>query len=299
MLPSISVVTPSFNQGRFIAKTIESVLGQNIPTLEYMVVDGGSTDETIEILKRYGTHLKWVSEKDNGQADAINKGIKATTGEIIGYLNSDDIYYPGALSAVLKFFEKYPEVDVVYGDADHIDLSGEILEPYYTEDWDYERLKDVCFLCQPSVFFRRRLIEKVGLFDSNLQYCMDYEYWLRLGAIAPFVRLNKKLAGSRMYDDNKTLGSRVAVHRELNNMLKKRLERVPEKWIYNYAHTVVDQKGYKRATPQQDFKYILVLIRVSVFSFLRWRKNVPVSAIGTMGKWAGVSFRNLIREYSK
>ena len=102
-----------------------------------------------------------------------------------------------------------------------------------------------------------------------------------------------------MYDDNKTLGARVAVHRELNNMLKKRLGRVPEKWIYNYAHAVVDQKGYKRATPQQDFKYILLLIGVSVISFFRWQQRVPVSAIRTMGKWAGASFRNLAQEYSK
>jgi glycosyltransferase involved in cell wall biosynthesis len=295
MLPSISVITPSYNQGRFIEQTIQSVLDQGVPNLEYFVVDGGSTDETLDILRKYDSRLRWTSEKDNGQADAINKGIKATKGEIIGYLNSDDIYYPGALSAVLTFFEKYPEMEGVYGDADHIDSDGAVIEPYYTEDWDYERFKEVCFLCQPSVFFRRRLIEKVGLFDSNLRYCMDYEYWLRLGAITPFVRLNKKLAGSRMYEDNKTLGSRVAVHWEMNHMLRVRLGKVPEKWIYNYAHAVVDQKGYKRITPLQDFKYVLALIGVSIISFFRWRQNVPLSAIRTMSKWALGSFRNVIQ----
>ena len=294
MIPSISVITPSYNQGRFIDQTIESVLSQNIPALEYIVMDGGSSDETVKILKRYEGRLRWVSEKDNGQADAINKGIKATKGEIIGYLNSDDIYYPGALAAVLAFFKKHPEVDVVYGDADHIDLNGAVIEPYYTEDWDYDRLKEVCFLCQPSVFFKRRLIKKAGLFDSGLRYCMDYEYWLRLGAITPFARLNKKLAGSRMYGENKTLGSRVSVHREMNDMLKMNLGKVPDRWIYNYAHALVDRKGYKRSNPVEDLRYVLLLVGFSIASFARWRQRLSINAMITMSKWVGASLRNVV-----
>ena len=294
MIPSISVITPSYNQGRFIDQTIESVLSQNIPGLEYIVMDGGSSDETVKILKRYEGRLRWVSENDNGQADAINKGIKATKGEIIGYLNSDDIYYPGALAAVLAFFKKHPEVDVVYGDADHIDLNGTMIEPYYTEDWDYDRLKEVCFLCQPSVFFKRRLIKEAGLFDSSLRYCMDYEYWLRLGAITPFARLNKKLAGSRMYGENKTLGSRVSVHREMNDMLKMNLGKVPDRWIYNYAHALVDRKGYKRRNPVEDLRYVLLLVGFSIASFARWRQRLPISAMITMSKWVGASLRNVV-----
>ena len=294
MIPSISVITPSYNQGRFIDQTIESVLSQNIPALEYIVMDGGSSDETVKILKRYEGRLRWVSEKDNGQADAINKGIKATKGEIIGYLNSDDIYYPGALAAVLAFFKKHPEVDVVYGDADHIDLNGTVIEPYYTEDWDYDRLKEVCFLCQPSVFFKRRLIKQAGLFDSSLRYCMDYEYWLRLGAITPFARLNKKLAGSRMYGENKTLGSRVSVHREMNDMLKMNLGKVPDRWIYNYAHALVDRKGYKRSNPVEDLRYVLLLVGFSIASFARWRQRLPINAMITMSKWVGASLRNVV-----
>ena len=294
MIPSISVITPSYNQGRFIDQTIESVLSQNIPALEYIVMDGGSSDETVKILKRYEGRLRWVSEKDNGQADAINKGIKATKGEIIGYLNSDDIYYPGALTAVLAFFKKHPEVDVVYGDADHIDLNGTVIEPYYTEDWDYDRLKEVCFLCQPSVFFKRRLIKKAGLFDSGLRYCMDYEYWLRLGAITPFARLNKKLAGSRMYGENKTLGSRVSVHREMNDMLKMNLGKVPDRWIYNYAHALVDRKGYKRSNPVEDLRYVLLLVGFSIASFARWRQRLSINAMITMSKWVGASLRNVV-----
>ena len=294
MIPSISVITPSYNQGRFIEQTIESVLSQNIPALEYIVMDGGSSDETVKILKRYEGRLRWVSEKDNGQADAINKGIKATKGEIIGYLNSDDIYYLGALAAVLAFFKKHPEVDVVYGDADHIDLDGTVIEPYYTEDWDYDRLKEVCFLCQPSVFCKRRLIKEAGLFDSSLRYCMDYEYWLRLGAITPFARLNKKLAGSRMYGENKTLGSRVSVHREMNDMLKMRLGKVPDRWIYNYAHALVDRKGYKRRNPVEDLRYVLLLVGFSIASFARWRQRLPINAMITMSKWVGASLRNVV-----
>jgi len=289
MILSISVVTPSFNQGRFIERTIQSVLSQGIPDLEYFIADGGSTDETVDILRRYQGRLRWVSERDNGQADGVNKGIRATEGDIIGWLNSDDIYYPGALADVRSFFEENPGVDVVYGDADHIDEDDRIIEPYYTEDWNYERLKEVCFLCQPAVFFRRRLIEKAGLLDSRLRYCMDYEYWLRLGAMTPFTRLDKKLAGSRMYLQNKTLGARVAVHREINDMLRTRLGMVPSKWIYAYAHTVVDQKGYDRINPRENSKYVWTLIGVSLISFLRWRQRPFSRDIQTMAKWAGAA----------
>mgnify|MGYP006303884621 CR=1 FL=1 len=295
MLPTLSVITPSYNQGRFIEETIQSVLTQDIPALEYMVVDGGSTDETLAILKKYEGLLRWVSEKDDGQADAINKGIRRTTGDIVGYLNSDDIYYPGALVRVVDFFERHPETDVIYGEADHIDREGNVIEPYYTEDWDYDRLKEICYLCQPSVFFRRRLTEEAGLFDASLRYCMDYEYWLRLGAMKPFVRLRRKLAGSRMYDANKTLGFRVAVHREINDMLKSRVGSVPERWIFNYAHAVVERKGYNRTTPAKDLKYTLVLTCVSMMAFMYWTHRLPRHAAVTLGKWNLSSLKNMIK----
>lgn len=292
---SISVVTPSYNQGRFIERTIRSVLDQGVPSLEYMVVDGASTDGTVDVLKKYETRLRWVSERDTGQTEALNKGFKATGGDIIGWLNSDDIYYPGALSAVISFFEECPWADVVYGDADHIDENDQIIEAYYTEDWNYERLKEVCFLCQPAVFFRRRLLERLGLLDAGLKYCMDYEYWLRLGSRVPFVRMKRKLAGSRMYGENKTLGERIAVHREINHMLRNRLGTVPDKWIYNYAHALVDRKISDRTKPFNELVYVMMLIGISSAGFLYWRRNLPLHSAKTMGRWAAAAFGKAIR----
>ncbi len=159
--PAITVVTPSFNQGRFIRRTIESVLSQNVPGLEYLVFDAVSTDETAAVLREYSGRLTATIERDTGQADAVNKGLRAARGDIIGWLNSDDVYYPGALAQVLEIFAANPWIDVIYGDADHIDEHDGVMEAYYTEPFDYEKFKDVCFLCQPAVFFRRSVVERV------------------------------------------------------------------------------------------------------------------------------------------
>jgi glycosyltransferase involved in cell wall biosynthesis len=294
LTPAISIITPSFNQDRFIERSIKSVLEQKIPDLEYLVVDGASTDSTVSILKRYDDRIQWVSEQDRGQTEAVNKGIKRTSGDIIGWLNSDDVYYPEALPHVIRLFDESPQTNVVYGEADHIDENDRTIEPYYTENWNYERLKEICFICQPALFFRRNLVERVGLLDESLTYCMDYEYWLRLGAEVPFVRTKKKLAGSRLYRQNKTLGQRLAVHKEINEMLRNRLGYVPDKWIYNYAHAWVDGRISSRKKPFDNLLYVMMLIGVSSIGFFHWRGNVPLHSARTMGKWAAAAFSNVM-----
>lgn len=282
----ITVVTPSYNQGIYIRKTIESVLCQKDVDLEYIVMDGGSTDGTVDILESYGDRIIWKSEKDKGQTDAVNKGIHMATGDIIGWLNSDDIYYPDALKRVLKIFDAYPEVNVVYGNAYHIDESDNILEEYYTEDFDYERLKEVCFICQPALFFRKRLVEQYGYLDDNLQYCMDYDYWLRLGKGEKFYRLNEFLAGSRLYEDNKTLGCRRKVHEEMLRMQKKNLKKANKKWIYNLAHVIVDEAGIPREKDgQTNPEFAHQLARESVKLFLKYYKYVPTTEIKLILQW--------------
>lgn len=271
----VSVVTPSFNQGQFIERTLQSVASQSHAEIEHVVFDGGSTDNTVEILKRFRPPVRWVSKKDNGQADAVNKGIRATDGEIIGWLNSDDIYYQGAIARVVSFFETNPEVDLVYGMADHIDIEDHPFEPYPTEPWSLERLKEICFICQPALFLRRRVVERYGLLDESLDYCMDYEYWLRLGMSgARFAYLEEKLAGSRLYTENKTMSAKVQVHKEINDMLKTRLGRVPDKWLFAYAFTSV---GHRSSTIQLSVS--------SIVSALRWNRSVSAEMREIVYAW--------------
>lgn len=239
----ISIITPSFNQGIFIERTIKSVLTQNIPDLEYIVLDNQSQDETLAILHRYAERLHYISEQDRGQAHAVNKGLSLATGDIIGWLNSDDIYYPDTLSKVLNYFAKHENIDVVYGDAYHINENDEIISPYPTEHWNFDRLKKTCFLSQPAVFFRRHIVSQIGFLDESLHFCMDYEYWLRLAMMgASFGYLPEVLAGSRLYPGTKTCSAPIKATFEALAMLKNRIGYVPTDWLVNYAVLLVKER---------------------------------------------------------
>lgn len=280
-----SVITPSFNQGQYIERTILSVLNQENATFKYSVFDGGSNDQTLEILRRYSDRLDFVSEPDGGQAAAVNRGLAAADGDIIAWLNSDDIYYPGAFQAVAEIFERYPEVDFVYGEASHIDPADAVMERYYTEAWNPDRLRDVCYLCQPAVFFRRRVVDRIGPLNSSLRFCMDYEYWLRAAqAGCIFHHSSAHLAGSRMYPENKTLANRVAVHGELNTMLRQRLGKVPARWLSNYAHAAADARGIERQDHARFVKYLSLYL---IYADLRWNRGLSQDVRGLIREWNG------------
>jgi len=281
----VSVVTPSYNQGRFLQRTLQSVADQQAPGLEieHVVFDGGSTDESVAVLQAFQPPVRWVSRKDRGQTDAVNQGLRSTDGEVIGWLNSDDIYYPGAIAAAVDFLAAHPEVDVVYGMADHIDLEDRAFEPYPTEEWDFERLRETCFICQPALFLRRSVVERHGLLDDALHYCMDYAYWLRLGkAGVRFAYLPRKLAGSRMYADNKTLGARRKVHREINDMMKSLFGSVPDRWLSNYAHMVVQDSVDRTTAPK---RFVLLLLAVCAGAALRWNGRISAPMRAQLLQW--------------
>jgi len=275
-MTKVSVITPSFDQAQFIGRTLQSVITQTGVEIEHVVIDGGSGDNTVQILKDFGPSVRWVSEKDGGQANAVNKGIRATDGEIIGWLNSDDIYYPDAVARAVELFHARPDIDVVYGDADHIDTNDLAFESYPTEAWNFDRLKDVCFISQPATFFRRSVFEKYGDLDESLNYCMDYEYWLRLGkAGVRFHYIEQKMAGSRLYAGNKTLGSRMKVHSEINDMLKKKFGVVSFRWLRGYAHVAAQARV---DFSQHPYCFNLCKLLILSYAVCRWNSWSIVSS---------------------
>ncbi len=232
-LPKISVVTPSLNQGKFIRATIESVLSQGYPELEYFVQDGGSTDGTLDVLKEYAARVPSVSEKDAGQADAINRGLSRSTGEVLGYLNSDDVLLPGAVAAVGEAFASDSELAFVWGRAAYLDEAGNAVSPYLARPDAIERLADACFIAQPAAFFRRRVWEETGPFDVSLHHTMDYDYWLRIAARTPPSRmrfLDRELAGCRMHADAKTVAGWGRALDEIMDLVKRRTGYVSLWW---------------------------------------------------------------------
>lgn len=208
----ISVITPSYNQVTFLKVTVNSIINQevNLET-EHIIVDGGSTDGSVELLKSLGNQVRWLSEPDYGQADAVNKGISMATGEIIGWLNSDDLYLPGALQTVANYFRDHPKCNWLYGQCRIIDNLGRERWKWITgykngrlKKFSVDKLLRENFISQPAVFFRKELFEKAGGLDLFLKYAMDYDLWLRFGMISPAGVIRKDLASFRRHGSSKS-----------------------------------------------------------------------------------------------
>jgi len=207
--PKISIITPTLNQGKYLKQTIDSVLSQNYPNLEYIVMDGGSTDETIEILRTYGAKLRWISKKDKGQADAINTGMEMASGEILAFINSDDYYLPGVFDLVAKKFSQ-TECQWLTGDyfiVDKDDHKIQALTILYKKFWrnfsSSTLLSVLNYINQPSTFWSRNLWEKSGPLDSSLKFAIDYDFWMRTIKISlPYIT-NQPLSAFRIHKSSK------------------------------------------------------------------------------------------------
>jgi glycosyltransferase involved in cell wall biosynthesis len=239
-LPLFSIITPSFNQGKFIEDTILSVKNQDYPNIEHIVVDGGSKDCTLEILKKYENtyNLKWLSEPDQGQADALNKGFGLAKGMYIGWINSDDCYFDiNAISSAVKYFNKYPEYDVIYGDAIRIDENNNFLYVIKERKFSYDFLTKACFLVQPSVFLRRCVIDNFRL-NTALNLAMDYDFWLRIAQRHKFKYINRVFSVDRAQSQRKTI--------VMGDTWIKEASEVSEKYYkFSFMDRVCDYPSYK------------------------------------------------------
>jgi len=208
-LPLVSIVTPSYNQATFLEATIGSVLAQDYPHIEYILVDGGSNDGSLEIIRRYSNRLAWwVSEKDRGQTDAINKGFEHANGQVLAWLNSDDTYQPGAIRQAVAYLQSHPMVGMVYGDCNFINAAGQRIGRFPAAQTDYRRLKQgYVHIPQQSAFWRADLWRKVGPLDPTFYFAMDYDLWVRLAKISLLDYHPQTWANFRLHDMGKTVAA--------------------------------------------------------------------------------------------
>jgi glycosyltransferase involved in cell wall biosynthesis len=241
-LPLVSVITPSYNQGRFIEETIQSVLNQDYPNLEYIVVDGGSTDATLDILKAYGERIRWVSEPDNGQSEAVNKGFRMSKGEILGWLNSDDTYSPDAIRSAVQFLTGHPDVAMVYGDGYEVDAEGKRIRKFpVPEKFDLDRLMHRWnYIQQPAVFMRRDPLFEVNLLDPSLHWAMDYDLWIRIGRKYRVAYLPVPFANLRYYTSTKTSSGGLPRLREIIKIIRKHGGRRYPPGIFLYSLWILE-----------------------------------------------------------
>jgi glycosyltransferase involved in cell wall biosynthesis len=232
--PLVSIVTPTLNAGRYLQESIESVLGQDYPNIEYLAVDSHSTDGTLDILQRYAGRLRTIAAPRQGPAAAIHAGFLESHGSILAWLNADDVYEPSAVRLAVEAFLARPEAGVIYGDASWIDGSGAVIRPYPTGAFDPATLNRDCFICQPASFFRAAAYQECAL-DPSLPVSFDYDLWIRMAAQRRrFEYVPHRLANSRMHAACLTLSCRKQVFEVTMALLKKHYGYIPLSWVFGY-----------------------------------------------------------------
>ena len=255
-LPKITIVTPSFNQVDFLERTILSVLDQNYPNLEYIIIDGGSTDGSVEIIKKYEKYLSyWVSEKDNGQSQAINKGLKKATSEWVAWQNSDDIFYPGTFHAMVDAARKTSQSNLIIGNMNLIDEQDHIINKlkYVTPTYQ-SLLSEGMVLTNQAAFWRRSVHEKIGYLNEDLHYGFDYEWFLRLLQFSRATHVNQTWGGLRMHLQTKTSQFQALFDQEYAQIRYGRQVSVTQLRFYQL-------RRFSLMLARGDFAYILRGIR--------------------------------------
>ncbi|HEX4807307.1 MAG TPA: glycosyltransferase family 2 protein [Bryobacteraceae bacterium] len=290
--PLVSVVTPTFNAGRYLTESIESVLGQDYPNIEYLLVDSYSTDDTQRILRNYEGRLRTIATPRLGPASAIHTGLTLARGSVLAWLNADDRYAPEAVRSALAVFQDHPEVDIVYGDADWIDEWGDVIRPYPTSPFSADILSRDCLISQPAAFFRTSAYKKCAL-DASLPVSFDYDLWIRMSALGcRFEYLPQRLACSRMHRQCLSFARRREVFEVSMDLLKRHYGYVPLSWIFGYL-------SYRWDGRDQFFeplRFSKLIFTASVLLGIVWNRSNPVEAFRDI---AGTAGRGLRRKLSR
>jgi glycosyltransferase involved in cell wall biosynthesis len=284
-VPAVTIVTPCLNAAQFLEYTLQSVLQQDYPNFEFLVIDGGSTDGTIALLERYAAaypdKMRYVSEPDSGASEAIAKGFQMARGDIFAYLNADDTYFPGAIGMAVSHLADEPAVAGIYGKACWIDKDGSLLGAYPTKAFDAALLGRECFICQPACFVRAAAIRAVGGFDLSLHSAFDYDLWLRLAQRYTLLQIDVLLANSRMHAGNKTLSGRETVFREAIGCVRRHQGYVPFQWIHGYSSFLLDRRDQFFEPLLPSFPKYLVSLAMGLW--VNWRHPVRFAR-----EWCGV-----------
>jgi len=300
-LPRITIITPSYNQVAFLEQAIQSVLAQDYPSIEYIIVDGNSSDGSLQVIQKYANRLAWwVSEPDTGQAEAINKGMKHASGEYVAWLNSDDLYLPGAVASAIDVLERNPAVGMVFGDALTIDVKGVQLNRLVFGDWGLEELMGFRIICQPSVFMRRDAFHQAGDLDPTYHYLLDHHLWLRIARLATVQHVSASWAAARHHPGAKNVLHAAGFGREAFRILEW-MECQPDlEVLVNRRRRRIEAGAYRLnarylldgGQPAPALRsYFQALWRSPGFTLRHWRRMLYAAAVLLGGKPLAESYQ--------